>query len=49
LTDDLTTEVSQELTRMICILQPLLDEALPRKRASSAILSTQSHGAPNVS
>jgi hypothetical protein len=45
LTDELTAEVSQELTRMICVLQPLLDEALPRKRASSAIVATQSHGA----
>ncbi len=42
LTDELTAEVSQELTRMICVLQPLLDEALPRKRATSAILHTQS-------
>ena len=41
LTDDLTSEISQELTRMICILQPLLDEAMPRKRATSAILHTQ--------
>lgn len=42
LTDDLTAEVSQELTRMICVLQPLLEEALPRKRATSAILHAQS-------
>lgn len=41
LTDDLTAEVSQELTRMICVLQPLLDEAMPRKRATSAILHAQ--------
>lgn len=41
LTDDLTAEASQELTRMICVLQPLLDEAMPRKRATSAILAAQ--------
>jgi len=41
LTDELTVEVSQELTRMICVLQPLVEEALPRKRATSAVLHAQ--------
>ncbi|HVX30303.1 MAG TPA: hypothetical protein VHA53_07475 [Nitrolancea sp.] len=41
LTDELTAEVSQELTRMICLLQPLLDEAVPPRRATSAIRPAQ--------